>query len=70
MIMLRMTSAIAGLALIVLASGCAGMGKGEGAIMQEAMGDPAGSASIGTGSVTVNSMIAPEAWSAGIGLAP
>jgi hypothetical protein len=39
-------------------------------IMQTDPADPAGSASIGTGSVTSNSMISPEAWSAGIGLGP
>jgi len=68
--MFRIVLATAAVALVVLASGCAGMGKGEGAIMQEVMGDPAGSASIGTGSVTVNSTISSEAWTSGIGLAP
>jgi hypothetical protein len=38
--------------------------------MQAAPGDPAGSANIGTGSVTTNAMIPQEAWSAGIGLGP
>jgi hypothetical protein len=55
--------------LLTLASaGCSGL-TGPG-IMQTDPADPAGSASIGTGSVTSNSMIAPEAWSAGIGLGP
>ena len=59
-------------ALALLASlattACSGL-TGPG-IMQTDPADPAGSASIGTGSVTSNSMIAPEAWSAGIGLGP
>lgn len=40
------------------------------AIMQEDPNDPAGSASIGTGSVTSGSTIPEEAKAAGIGLAP
>ena len=58
------------LVLILLTSGCAGFTSGGQAIMQTAPGDPIGSANIGTGSVTVNAGIPPEAKSAGIGLAP
>ena len=54
--------------ITVATTGCA-MHGGPG-IMQADPNDPAGSASIGTGSVTSNSMIAPEAKSAGIGLSP
>lgn len=55
--------------LITLATtGCAGL-TGPG-IMREDPNDPAGSASIGTGSVTSNSTIPGEAWAAGMGLAP
>jgi len=49
-------------------SGCASW-SGPG-IMREDPNDPAGSASIGTGSVTSNSSIPGEAWAAGIGLSP
>jgi hypothetical protein len=49
-------------------TGCGGL-SGAG-IMREDPNDPAGSASIGTGSVTSNSTIPPEAWAAGIGLGP
>ena len=55
--------------LIALATaGCAGAG-GPG-IMKTDPADPAGSASIGTGSVTSNSSIPDEARAAGIGLGP
>lgn len=54
-------------ALVVLA-GCAQL-SGPG-IMQAAPGDPVGSANTGTGSVTVNSMIPPEAKAAGMGISP
>jgi hypothetical protein len=56
-------------AFTLLTAGCAAMG-GAQPIMREAPGDPAGSANNGTGSVTTNAMIPPEAWSAGIGLGP
>ena len=39
-------------------------------IMKAAPGDPAGSASIGTGSVTMNGGVPIEAKAAGIGLSP
>ena len=48
-------------------AGCAGLDPSTG-IMREDPGDPAGSASIGTGSVTTNSTISSEAKAAGIGL--
>jgi hypothetical protein len=55
--------------LITLATaGCAGL-DGPG-IMQTDPADPAGSASIGTGSVTSNASIPAEARAAGIGLGP
>ena len=55
--------------LVTLAtSGCANW-TGPG-IMREDPNDPAGSASIGTGSVTSNSTIPEEAKAAGIGLGP
>ena len=56
--------------LVLLTCGCAGFQSGDQAIMQTVPGDPIGSANIGTGSVTVNAGIPPEAKSAGIGLAP
>jgi hypothetical protein len=46
------------------------MQGGAAPIMQTAPGDPVGSANIGTGSVTVNSMIPPEAKAAGMGTGP
>ena len=52
----------------VVASGCTGW-SGTG-IMQTDPNDPVGSASIGTGSVTSNSLISEEAKAAGIGLGP
>ena len=57
-------------ALVLCLTGCAGMQSGGAPIMQTTPGDPAGSANIGTGSVTVNSMTPPEAAAAGIGLGP
>jgi hypothetical protein len=51
-------------------AGCADMQNRSGAIMQAAPGDPVGSANIGTGSVTTNSTIPPEAKAAGIGIGP
>jgi hypothetical protein len=56
-------------ALVASLAGCAGM-QGAEPIMQAAPGDPVGSANIGTGSVTVNSMIPPEAKAAGMGTGP
>jgi hypothetical protein len=52
------------------AGGCNVMQGGAAPIMQTAPGDPVGSANIGTGSVTVNSMIPPEAKAAGMGTGP
>ena len=54
--------------LVAVIAGCAGM-SGPG-IMRADPNDPAGSASIGTGSVTSNSTIPDEAKAAGIGLGP
>ena len=68
--MFRTLAIATGVALTLLTPACADVRNQQGAIMQTVPGDPAGSASIGTGSVTTNSMIAPEAWSAGIGLGP
>jgi hypothetical protein len=67
---MKTASRLTALVLILVASGCAGLRSGDQAIMQTAPGDPIGSANIGTGSVTVNAGIPPEAKSAGIGLAP
>ena len=58
------------LVIAVFASGCGNVGSGSGAIMQADPIDPAGSASIGTGSVTSGSTIPAEAKAAGIGLGP
>jgi hypothetical protein len=52
------------------AAGCADMQNRDAGIMRTAPGDPAGSANIGTGSVTTNSTIPPEAKAAGIGIGP
>jgi hypothetical protein len=54
----------------VATAGCSAMQGGAAPIMQTAPGDPIGSANIGTGSVTVNSMIPPEAKAAGMGTGP
>ena len=54
--------------LVLALAGCADL-RGPG-IMREDPNDPAGSASIGTGSVTSNSTIPDEAKAAGMGLAP
>jgi hypothetical protein len=58
------------IAFAVAATGCSGMPSTSGAIMRADPGDPVGSANIGTGSVTTNSTIPPEAKAAGMGLAP
>jgi len=63
-------SRVTALVLALLTFGCAGFQSGSQPIMQAAPGDPIGSANIGTGSVTVNASIPPEAKSAGIGLGP
>lgn len=52
------------------AAGCADLQNRDGGIMQATPGDPAGSANIGTGSVTINGISPPEAKAAGIGLGP
>jgi hypothetical protein len=44
--------------------------RDNGTIMRSVQGDPAGSANIGTGSVTVNSAVPDEAKAAGIGIGP
>ena len=54
--------------LTLTATGCAGL-SGPG-INQTDPTDPAGSASIGTGSVTSNSTVPYEAKAAGLGLGP
>jgi hypothetical protein len=56
------------LLMTLASSGCASW-TGPG-IMREDPNDPAGSASIGTGSVTSNSTIPEEARAAGMGLSP
>ena len=61
------------LALILVAlslAGCGSMPTSAETMNQTAVGDPVGSANIGTGSVTVNATIPYEAKAAGIGLAP
>ena len=55
--------------LVLAAPGCSQWNPNEG-IMKAAPGDPAGSASIGTGSVTMLGGVPPEAKAAGIGLGP
>ena len=64
------TKIVVSVAVALSAVGCAGMQNRDGAIMRAAPGDPVGSANIGTGSVTTNSMIPPEAKAAGIGIGP
>ncbi|MGZ5094794.1 MAG: hypothetical protein ACXWCY_26550 [Burkholderiales bacterium] len=57
--------------LALSAVGCSGMqSRDNGTIMRSVQGDPAGSANIGTGSVTVNSTVPDEAKAAGIGIGP
>jgi len=63
-----MIAFISGLALS--AAGCGSMQSGTGGIMMTVPGDPVGSANIGTGSVTVGSVMPDEAKAAGIGLGP
>lgn len=60
----------ASLALAISAAGCGQMPGGGAGIMRADLGDPTGSANIGTGSVTTGSTIPPEAKAAGIGLGP
>jgi hypothetical protein len=68
--MKKMTRSIA-LAAVLLSAGCANWNAGTGTgIMRTEPGDPAGSANIGTGSVTTGATIPQEAKSAGIGLGP
>ena len=52
------------------AAGCSNVGGAPGSIMMAVPGDPIGSANIGTGSVTVGSVMPEEAKSAGIGIGP
>ena len=61
------TALILGLAFS--AAGCGGM-HSTAPIMQTVSGDPVGSANIGTGSVTVGSVMPEEAKAAGMGLGP
>ncbi len=57
-------------AVVAIVAGCSDMrGAGPG-IMQAAPNDAAGSANIGTGSVTTGSAVPIEAKAAGIGLSP
>jgi hypothetical protein len=56
--------------LAFLVSGCGTMPGTTGGIMMAETGDPVGSANIGTGSVTVGSVMPEEAKSAGIGIGP
>jgi hypothetical protein len=58
------------LVFAIAGGGCNVMQGGAAPILQTAPGDPVGSANIGTGSVTVNSMIPPEAKAAGMGTGP
>ncbi|MES2564945.1 MAG: hypothetical protein V4637_19805 [Pseudomonadota bacterium] len=60
----------ASFALALFAAGCSQTPRGGETIMQTVSGDPAGSANIGTGSVTTGSTIPNEAKAAGIGLGP
>jgi hypothetical protein len=62
------TAIACALAIAAVSAGC-GFDTNTG-IMRAAPGDPVGSANTGTGSVTVNSTIPPEAKSAGIGIGP
>ena len=68
--MFRIRTILVVSAVALSAVGCAAMQNTDGAIMRGAAGDPAGSANIGTGSVTTNSTVPPEAKAAGIGLGP
>ena len=63
-------SRILGFALAFLLTGCSQWTTGGTPIMQTDPADPAGSASIGTGSVTSGGVVPPEAKAAGIGLSP
>ena len=51
-------------------AGCGGMQMPAETMNQTAVGDPVGSANIGTGSVTVGATIPYEAKAAGMGLGP
>jgi hypothetical protein len=64
------TMIVVSVMLALSAVGCADMQNRDAGIMRAAPGDPAGSANIGTGSVTTNSTIPPEAKAAGIGIGP
>ena len=66
--MKKTTVFVISLLVTLTTTGCAGL-SGPG-INQTDPQDPAGSASIGTGSVTSNSTIPYEAKAAGMGLAP
>jgi hypothetical protein len=68
---MRKTQTVAVILLLALsAAGCGSMQTSAEAINQTAPGDPAGSANIGTGSVTVGATIPYEAKAAGMGLSP
>ena len=58
------------LSAVLSAAGCSSMQSETGGIMMTVPGDPVGSANIGTGSVTVGSVMPDEAKAAGIGLGP
>jgi hypothetical protein len=68
--MIKISTIAVSFTLALSGSGCASMQNSDGAIMRAAPGDPVGSANIGTGSVTTNSTVPPEAKAAGIGIGP
>ncbi len=68
--MLRTVTMAFSLAAALFASSCSDMRYGGSGIMHATPGDAAGSANIGTGSVTTGSAVPPEAKAAGIGLSP
>jgi hypothetical protein len=67
--MFKISTIVVSFTLALSGSGCADM-QNSGGIMRAAPGDPVGSANIGTGSVTTNSTVPPEAKAAGIGIGP
>ena len=68
--MIKISTMAVSLTLALSGSGCADMQNSAAAIMRAALGDAVGSANIGTGSVTINSTVPPEAKAAGIGIGP
>jgi hypothetical protein len=68
--MLKILTLAMTLTCALCAAGCGTVGGAPGGIMMAVPGDPIGSANIGTGSVTVGSVMPEEAKSAGIGIGP